>query len=164
MLFLIPVGAGIPGGVLVAHKHGIGWPVMEFLYFVSDVILACAFEPLMHLMIAAGRRVAFLARVTDALRRSMNKTAALYGSTGGPFTLIMIAFGVDPMTGRAAAAAAGHGFVSGWAIAIAGDMLYFTVIMVSTLWLGSILGDGSTTTMIILVLMFVVPLLFRRKK
>ena len=164
MLFLIPVGGGIPAGVLVARKHGIPWPAMEFLYFVSDAILACVFEPVMRLVIAGGRRIPFLARVTEALRRSMKKTSELYGTTGGPFTLIMIAFGVDPMTGRAAAAAAGHGFVSGWAIAIAGDMLYFTLIMVSTLWLGSILGDGTLTTIVIMVLMFVVPLLFRRRK
>ncbi|HEX4047025.1 MAG TPA: hypothetical protein VH309_04295, partial [Elusimicrobiota bacterium] len=91
-------------------------------------------------------------------------TTDLYGTTGGPFTLILIAFGVDPMTGRAAAAAAGHGFVSGWTLAITGDMLYFTVIMASTLWLNSILGDGRITTAAILVLMFVAPLLIRRWK
>jgi hypothetical protein len=39
------------------------------------------------------------------------------------------------MTGRAAAKAAGHGFLPGWAIAITGDMIYFVVLMASTLWL-----------------------------
>ena len=163
-LFLIPVGGGIPAGVLLARSRGIGWPAMEVLYLVSDVILACAFEPVMHLVSAAAKRVPRLARVTDALRRVTRQTTDLYGSTGGPFTLIMIAFGVDPMTGRAAAAAAGHGFVSGWTLAITGDMIYFTVIMASTLWLNSILGDGRVTTAVILVLMFVAPLLIRRWK
>ena len=164
MLFLIPVGGGIPAGVILARNHGLGWPLMELLYLVSDVILACLFEPVMHLMIAAGRRIPPLARVTDALRRMTLQTTSLYGTTGGPFTLILIAFGVDPMTGRAAAAAAGHGFVSGWTLAITGDMIYFTVIMASTLWLNSILGDGRVTTIVILVLMFVVPLLIQRWK
>ena len=162
MLFLIPIGGGIPAGVIMARNGGIGWPVMMALYFVSDVILACAFEPILKLMIAAGRRVAFLARVTDALRHAVRKTTAPYGSAAGPLALILIAFGVDPMTGRAAAEAAGHGFLSGWAIAITGDMMYFTLIMVSTLWLNSILGDGNWTTVIIMAAMFIVPELIKR--
>ncbi len=163
-LFLIPVGGGIPAGVLLARSRSIGWPAMEFLYLISDVILACLFEPVMRLIIKAARTAPRLARVTDAMKQAMRKTTDLYGTTGGPFTLILIAFGVDPMTGRAAAAAAGHGFLSGWTLAITGDMIYFTVIMASTLWLNSILGDGRVTTMAILVLMFVVPLLIRRWK
>ena len=110
-LFLIPVGGGIPAGVLLARARGIGWPAMELLYFISDVL---------------------------------------------------IAFGVDPMTGRTAAHAAGHGFLSGWTLAITGDMMYFTVIMVSTLWLNSVLGDGTKTMVIILIAMFAVPELIKR--
>ena len=164
LLFLIPVGGGIPAGVLLAHRRGIGWPAMSALYFISDVALACAFEPLLRLMIAAGRKAALIGRMTDALRHALRRTAALYGNAGGPLTLIMIAFGVDPMTGRAAAAAAGHGFVAGWALAIAGDMIFFALIMVSTLWLDSMLGDGTWTMVIILALMTLVPWLIRRRR
>ncbi len=80
----------------------------------------------------------------------------------GPLALITVAFGVDPMTGRAVAAAVGHGFILGWMFAIAGDMIYFGLIMASTLWLNNILGDGTWTTVIILVLMMVVPSLIPR--
>jgi hypothetical protein len=163
-LFLIPVGGGIPAGVLLARSRGIGWPVMEILYMISDVILACLFEPVMRFIIKASKNAPRLAHALAAVKQAMRKTTDLYGTTGGPFTLILIAFGVDPMTGRAAAHAAGHGFVSGWTLAIAGDMIYFTVIMASTLWLNSILGDGRVTTFAILVLMFVAPLLIRRWK
>ncbi len=161
-LFLIPVGGGIPAGVLLAQSRAIAWPTMEILYFISDVILACAFEPVMRLLIVGARQVPALARVTSALKEIVRQTTASYGSAAGPFTLILIAFGVDPMTGRAATHAAGHGFVSGWALAIAGDMIYFNLIMVSTLWLNSILGDGTKTMVIILVAMFVLPSLIRR--
>ncbi len=162
MLFVIPVGGGIPAGVLLARNRGIGWPAMEFLYFVSDVLLACTFEPVMRLMIAGARQVPALAKVTSILRDFVRKTTASYGTKGGPITLILIAFGVDPMTGRAATRAAGHGFLSGWALAITGDMMFFTLIMVSTLWLNSILGDGTKTMVIILVLMMVLPSLIKR--
>lgn len=162
MLFAIPIGGGIPAGVLLASQKAIAWPFMMFLYFLSDVALACVFEPLLMLFIAAGRRVSFLARIAEAFRRTVQLTTAHYGEHKGPIALIMIAFGVDPMTGRAAAIAAGHGFITGWMIAIAGDMIYFTVIMVSTLWLKDLLGDGTATMLIILALMIVLPVIVRR--
>lgn len=163
VLFLIPVGGGIPAGVLLARSHAIPWHVTSFLYFVSDVLLALAFEPLMLLFIAAGRRVPFLARLAQAFKTATLKTTEHYHGAG-PFALIMIAFGVDPMTGRAAAAAAGHGFVSGWAIAIAGDMLYFWVVMAATLKLNAYFGDPNRTVLVILFVMFLAPLAVRRAK
>lgn len=163
MLFLIPVGGGIPAGVLFARAHGIPWLATSALYLISDVILAAVFEPLMLLVIAAGRRVPFLARLAWAFKAATLRLTAQY-SGAGPFALIMIAFGVDPMTGRAAAAAAGHGFVSGWAIAIAGDMLYFWVVMVSTLKLSAYLGDPDRAMWIILAAMFLLPVIVRRVK
>ena len=116
MIFLIPIGGGIPAGVLLARDRGLAWPVAMGLYFISDVILAFCFEPVLGLVVAMGRRIPRLARASEAVRLAMAKTTAHYGAAGaGPFALVMIAFGVDPMTGRAAAAAAGHGFISGWA-------------------------------------------------
>ncbi len=166
MLFLIPIGGGIPAGVLRGRDLGLGWAVMAGLYFLSDVILALVFEPVLRLLVAAGRKIPALARASQAVGRAMAKTAAQYGGGGaGPLTLIMIGFGVDPMTGRAAALAAGHGFVSGWAIAIAGDMLYFFVIMVATLKLNRLLGgDPSLTVGAVLLAMMLLPLLARRVK
>lgn len=164
VLFLIPVGGGIPAGVLLARNRALGWPVMMILYFISDVILACVFEPVMLLLIAVGKRVSFLARLGEAMSRSIRKTTSIYGPNVGPLSLILVAFGVDPMTGRAAAMAAGHGFITGWLLAIAGDMIYFAILMVSTLWLDGILGDTNRTTFIILIAMFVVPVLFRKAR
>jgi hypothetical protein len=43
-------------------------------------------------------------------------------------------------------------------------MIYFTLLMVSTLWLNGILGDGTLTTIIIMVLMMVVPGLLRKAR
>lgn len=165
MLFLIPVGGGIPAGVLLARHNGLAWPVAAGLYFISDVILAFAFEPILRLFVELGKKIPFLARVAAAMKTIMDRTAAHYGGVGaGPFTLIMIAFGVDPMTGRAAAMAAGHGFVAGWAIAIAGDMMYYGVIAYTTLRLNAYFKDPNTTMLIVLGAMIVVPILVRRVK
>jgi len=35
MLFLIPVGGGIPARVLLAERTGLAWPVTAVLYFIS---------------------------------------------------------------------------------------------------------------------------------
>ena len=162
VLFIIPIGGGIPAGVLLAKNQGITWQITTILYFISDLILACAFEPLLLLFIATAKRVQFLDRLGIAMKERMKKITAHYGTGLGPFALVMISFGVDPMTGRTAAIAAGHGFFTGWLIAIAGDMIFFGILMVSTLLLNNILGDGTWTTLIILTLMMIVPTFFRR--
>jgi hypothetical protein len=162
LLFLIPIGGGIPGGVLLAKTKGFGWPVMMILYFISDVILAIAFEPLMILFIKLGKKIQFFARIGEMMKHMVKKTIEHYGNKSGVLPLIMIAFGVDPMTGRGVAAVAGHGFLTGWMIAIAGDMIYFTVLMISTLWVKSLVGNEFVTILIILVIMIIFPQIYRR--
>ena len=161
-LFLLPVGGGIPAGVLLAHAKGLAWPITTGLYLVSDVVLAVAFEPILRLLAALCGKVPFLARLSAVLRSATARSVVHFSGTGaGPLTLVMIAFGVDPMTGRATALAAGHGFLAGWAFAIAGDMLYFAVIALTTLRLNSYFRDPNTTMLIVLGAMFVVPMLVR---
>ncbi len=161
-LFVIPIGGGIPAGVLLAQVRGLPWPEMMVLYFISDILLACAFEPLMKLFISLSPRSPKMMKVREVFKAMVDRSTAHYGTNLGPLALVLIAFGVDPMTGRAAAKTAGHGFVIGWMIAITGDMMYFSVLMVSTLWLNSILGDGTWTMVIILFLMILLPGLIRR--
>jgi hypothetical protein len=162
LLFLVPVGGGIPAGVLMARDRAIAWPAMLGLYLVSDVILAFVFEPPLLVLVALGRTIRPLGRLAGALRRMVKKITAQYGTNGGPLALVLVSFGVDPMTGRAAARAAGHGFVPGWSIAITGDMMYFALLMVSTLWLNALVGDDRLTIAIMLGVMFVLPSLLRR--
>jgi hypothetical protein len=162
MLFLIPVGGGIPAGVLLARTKGLAWPVTAGLYLVSDVVLALAFEPVLQLLAWSAGKVPFLARFSAGMKAAMARSAARFSGTGaGPIALVMISFGADPMTGRASALAAGHGFVMGWVFAIAGDMLYYAVIAVTTLGLNKYVRDPDTTMWIVLGAMIVVPLFVR---
>jgi hypothetical protein len=164
MLFLLPVGGGIPAGVLLAHAKGMGWAATAGLYFVSDVILALAFEPVLRLLVAWGGKVPALARFGAAIQAVMARSVARVSGTGaGPCSLVLIAFGVDPMTGRAAALTAGYGVLSGWSFAIAGDLLYYAVIAMATLRLIAYFHDPSTVVMIVLGAMIGVPMLIRRK-
>lgn len=149
--------------MLLARSKGLAWPLTAGLYLVSDVILALAFEPVLRLFVAWGRKVPLLARLSAALKAAMERSAAHFTGTGaGPFTLILIAFGIDPMTGRASALAAGHGFIIGWAFAIAGDMLFYAVIALTTLRLNAYFRDPNTTMLVVLGAMIIVPMLVRR--
>ncbi|WP_243303793.1 hypothetical protein [Geothrix oryzisoli] len=162
LLFLLPVGGGIPAGVLLARSKGLAWPTTAGLYFASDVLLALAFEPILRLLVLLAGKVPFLARFGAALKEAMTRSAAHVGGTGaGPIALVLIAFGVDPMTGRASALAAGHGFLAGWGFAIAGDMLYYAVIAITTLRLNAYIRDPNTTMWIVLGAMIIVPVLVR---
>jgi hypothetical protein len=162
MLFLIPVGGGIPAGVLLAQAKGLAWPVTAGLYLVSDVLLALAFEPIIRLLAWLAGKVPFLARFSARMKAAMAKSTAHFTGTGaGPIALLMISFGADPMTGRASAMAAGHGFLMGWAFAIAGDMLYYAVIAVTTLRLNKSFHDPDTTMWIVLAAMLSFPLIIR---
>jgi hypothetical protein len=146
----------------VAKSQGFAWGLTAFLYFISDVILAIVFEPLMILFVRYAKHSQFLTRVIDAQKKSIGKMTSKYGMNPGPCALIMISFGVDPMTGRSVAHAKGHGFISGWTFAICGDMIFFALIMASTLWLNNILGDGTWTAVIIMLLMIFIPGLIQR--
>jgi hypothetical protein len=138
------------------------WPIITVLYLVSDIFLALAFEPILRVLAAVMGRVRFLARFGEALKAATARSVAHFGVTGaGPLSFVMISFGLDPMTGRATAFAAGHGFLAGWAFAIAGDMLYFGVIALTTLRLNSYIRDPNTTMMIVLGAMFGVPYVVR---
>src|SRR6266568_2601002 len=87
VLFLVPWGGGIPAGVLLAKSHGFTWPAVTFLYFISDVILAFIFEPIMWLVVAGAKRSAMMARVKLAFKMALERMTARHGTGLGPLAL-----------------------------------------------------------------------------
>lgn len=161
VLFLVPIGGGIPAGVVLAKKHGLSWQLLEALYFISDVILAILFEPLMLYLVRRSKEAPWGTKMRDAWMKSIGRIIDQYGLTPGPISLVFITFGTDPMTGRSVAFLAGHGFFTGWALTIAGDMIFFTVLMASTLWLNNVLGDGATAALVVMVALMFFPTVAR---
>ena len=159
MLFLLPVGGGIPAGALLAQAKGLPWPATALLYLVSDLVLALAFEPILRLLVILGCRVAFMARLGAAMARG---ASPCLGRGTGPLAQVLVSFLVDPMTGRASALAAGFGPVGGWACAIAGDMLYFAVVAVATLRLCAWLHNPQLVLALVMGAMVAVPMVLRR--
>src|SRR5262249_7781855 len=141
---------------------GVAPAFMAVLYLVSDIVLAVAFEPFVRVVAWLGRYLPPVAWLVGAMRGLAARSGATAGGAKGPIGLILVSFGINPMTGRAAAAAAGHGFIPGWSLAIAGDMIYFLVLMASTLWLEGVLRGQRLPIGGRLVLMLVLPTIVRR--
>ena len=163
-LFVIPIGGGIPSGVLLAQSKGLNWITTSIIYLVSDLLLACVFDPLMWWVVRKIKQSPKQELIFATLKQSLQRVIPKLGVSVGPLSLIFIALGTDPMTGRVVTALHGHGFFTGWAISIAGDLIFFGIIMASTLWLNGILGDGTLTSVIVLLGMFGFPALFRKIK
>src|SRR5438105_1219917 len=162
LLFCLPVGGGIPFGVIMARDAGLSPLATAGLYFLSDLVLAVTTEPMLALLRWLGKRVEFLARIGNILGRLTGSAGLQEGGVRGPLGLILVSFSISPTTGRAATAVAGHGFFSGWTLAIIGDMLYFGLLMATTLWVSSIFGDDRLTIGAVLIGTWVLPLVIRR--
>jgi hypothetical protein len=162
LVFVTQIGAGIPVGVLMARNAGINPLATAGLYAASDVVLAIVMEPMLILLAWLGKRVDFIGRLGNRLARFSGATGLSSGRVRGPLGLILFSFAVAPAPARAASEAAGHGFISGWTLAIIGDMFYFTMIMASTLWVSSLFGDDRLSVGAVLVGAWVLPMLFRR--
>jgi hypothetical protein len=162
LLFLVPVGGGVPLGVLIARDAGVSPLVTALLYLASDVVGAFFAEPWLAFLRWVGRHNPFLGRVGERLARLSGGVGLRDGGARGPLGLVLFSFTTSLAMGRAATSVAGHGFLTGWALAIAGDMLYFVLLMASTLWISGLLGDERVTIGAVLVATWVLPTLLRR--
>jgi hypothetical protein len=163
LIFVTQIGAGIPLGVIMARNAGIPIPVTAGLYLASDVVLALFTEPMLALLRWLGKRVSFLERLGNRLARFTGMAGLQNGKVQGPLGLILFSFAWAPAPARAASEAAGHGPVSGWTLAIIGDMAYFALIMASTLWVSSLFGgDDRLTVGAVLLGTWLLPIIIRR--
>src|SRR5438552_984222 len=162
LIFVLPTIVGIPLGVIMARDAALDPLLTAGLYFASDLVLAVTAEPMLAGLRWVARRVPFLERLGARLARLTEATGLQEGGVRGPLGLILVSFTVNPLAGRAAAAAAGHGFFSGWALAIVGDMAYFGLIMASTLWISSVFGNDRLAIGVVLIVAFLAPILLRR--
>jgi hypothetical protein len=163
LLFCMPpLSGGLPMGVLMSRDMGLSPLTTAGVYLLSDLLLAITNEPILTLLRWLSKRIEVLARVGRAFGRLTGSAGLQEGGLRGPLGLILISFMISLTSGRAAAAASGHGFFSGWTLAIIGDMAYFGLLMVTTLWVSSIFGDDRLTIGAVLIATWVLPLVIRR--
>src|SRR3954468_10081319 len=133
LLFLMPIGGGIPLGVLMGRDAGLSILVIAGMSFVSDIVMAVTHEPFFVLLRWLARKYPAMGKVRDALRQAAEKFGLRDAGRRGPLGLILFSFTVDPVMGRGASLLAGHGPILGWTFSIAGDMIFFWVVAASTI-------------------------------
>jgi hypothetical protein len=164
LIFVSQIGAGIPLGVIKARDAGLSPFFTALLYVASDIVLAVTMEPILALLRWVGKRVEFVGRIGNRLARFSGAAGLQQGGVRGPLGLILFSFSVSPSAGRAASVAAGYGFISGWTLAIIGDMGYFVLVMASTLWISDIFGDDRLAIGAVLIGTWVLPMVIRRMR
>ncbi|MBV8719733.1 MAG: hypothetical protein JOZ65_32065 [Chloroflexi bacterium] len=162
LVFATQIGAGIPIGVVMARDAGLNVLEIAGLYLASDVLLAVICEPVLMVLRWLAARVYWLAALGQRLSRLSGATGLNEGRVKGPLGLILFSFVFAPAPARAASEAAGHGPISGWTLAIIGDMAYFGVVMASTLLVIQIFGDSRLTLGPLILAAWLLPMLVQR--
>src|SRR4051812_6873230 len=170
-LFWSPVGPGIPAGVLLARHVPLHPAVTFLLYAASDVLAAVVCHPLFSALRRAARHVPALRWVGERmLRFAMLGTrmpppqAVEPGAAMAPalFRVATVGFGVDVYTAGMVANGIRVPRVVGWAAAIAGDLVWFAVLLATSLAAAAVADDDRVIGAVVLVAMLVIPPLARR--
>lgn len=162
LLFVIPTGAGIPAGVLLGQRLGLGIGSMSGLYLGSGLLRAALFEPLLRWVAQRRREGGRFSQLSDSTRILLARHEWLSRAMRGAWAPLIVGYNLDPMAGRVAAAAVGMGWLRGWTLALIADFAYFISTAVPTLWLQRLVGNEWLTLLVVMVLSAAIPMLWRR--
>jgi hypothetical protein len=171
-LFWSPVGPGIPAGVLLARHIPLN-PALTFaLYTMSDVLSAFVFGPLFTLLRRHGRRVPSIRRLgrrlltfaTAGVRVPRAEDVGTEQGRVAPtlFRIATVGFGVDVYTGGALASGLPVPRVAGWASAIAGDLVWFALLLGTSIGTAWFIDDDRVITVVVVLAMIFIPRIARR--
>ena len=168
-LFWTPIGPGIPAGVLLA-RHVPLPPIVTFgLYALSDVLAALVVHPLFTFLRKYGRRVKaihwlgrrFLGVVMLGLPRSRESH---HGTRLAPmlFRVATVGFGADVYIGGLVATGMPVPRLAGWLSAIAGDLVWFALLLATSVAAASVADDDRFVGIVVLVAMVAIPQIAKR--
>jgi len=170
VLFWAPIGPGVPAGVLLA-RHVPLHPAFTFgLYTLSDVLAAIVCQPIFVLLRRHARRLPplrWLGRRMLAVAMTGVRPPSAEDARGGRLGPLLtriatVGFGADIYTAGMLAGGLGVPRVRGWAAAIAGDLVWFTVLLATSLAAAAIADDDRFIGLVLLAAMILVPRLARR--
>ncbi len=164
-LFFAPIGPGIPAGVLLARHIALAPAATFGLYALSDALAAIVCHPLFMLMRRHGRRVKpvrWLGR--RLLSFAMIGVRAPERAGRGPALsrIATVAFGVDIYTAGMLATGLPVPPLSGWASAIVGDLLWFAVLLATSVLAAGIADDDRFIGIVMIIAMIALPRIVRR--
>jgi hypothetical protein len=171
-LFWAPVGPGIPAGVLLARHIPLNPSLTLALYALSDVLSALLFAPVYALLRQYGRRirpVRWLGRRLLNLAmvgvRRMPPEEVRGGHIGlGPtlFRIATVGFGVDIYTAGMLASGLPVPRIAGWASAVAGDLLWFGLLLGTSIATARVVDDDWVIGIVVVIAMVLIPVLARK--
>jgi len=166
MLFFAPIGPGIPAGVLLA-RHVPLHPALTFgLYALSDVLAAIVCHPIFVLLRRHGARVRpvrWLGRHVLALAMAgVRVPEPSSGAAPRLFRIGTVGFGVDVYTAGMLVAGLRVPRIPGWASAIAGDLVWFALLLATSFVAASIVDDDRVIAVAMVAAMLVIPRLAQR--
>ncbi len=167
-LFWSPVGPGIPAGVLLARHIPLS-PFLTFgLYALSDVLGAAVCHPLFTGLRRYGGRVPALRKLGNGFMKvAMFGTSiphpqdchdpARRGVAPALFRVGTVGFGVDVYTAGMVMGGLPVPRLLGWASAIAGDVLWFALLLATSIGTAAVVDDDRVIGIVVLVAMLVLP-------
>ncbi len=171
-LFWAPIGPGIPAGVLLARHAGLNPLVTLALYALSDVLGACVCHPMFVGLRGLARRVPALRWLGQRLMKvamfgARVPTAAdldvgVKGLAPALFRIGTVGFGLDVYHGGMLVAGLPVPRLLGWAAAIAGDLVWFAVLLVTSIATAAVVDDDRVVAVVVLIAMFVLPMVAKR--
>lgn len=165
-LFWAPVGPGIPAGVLLAVHLRIAPAVTFGLYALSDLLAVVLLNPVYSLLRTYGRRNATVRRIGQrvlavAMMGTRRLTAdEVRGGRLGPalFRIATVGFGVDIYTAGALATGLPIPRLPGWAAAMAGDLVWFAVLLGSSIAAAQVFDERGIMVVVLAVTLLGPPL------
>lgn len=165
-LFWMPVGPGIPAGVLLAHHLRMA-PALTFaLYTLSDVLAMLILNPVYSLLRAQGRRNAAVRKIGQRLlavamigtpRPSADEVRA--GKLAPAlFRIATVGFGIDIYTAGALATGLPIPRLPGWAAALAGDLVWFALLLGSSVAAAQVFDERGVMVVVLAVTLLGPPL------
>lgn len=169
-LFWAPVGPGIPAGVLLAHHLRMAPAVTFGIYALSDTLAVFILNPIYSWLRTHGRRIPLIRK---AGRRVL--ALAMFGtgrSTAGEirdgrrapalFRIGAVGFAVDIYTAGALATGLPIPRLSGWGAAIAGDLVWFALLLGLSIAAATVFDDERVVTVVVIAVTLIVPPIARR--
>lgn len=171
-LFWAPVGPGIPAGVLLARHAGINPLITLALYSLTDILGALLMHPLYALARRFGSKIGILRWLGRGLMkvalfgtrppRPEDLTQGARGTWPALFRIATIGFGVDVYHAGMLVAGLPIPRIAGWLAAIAGDMVWFTVLLITSMVTAAVTENDGVNAIVMIVVMVLVPPILKR--
>jgi len=162
VVFILPWGPGAPAGIILARKEGLSPLLIVLLYVLSDVVTAIILEPLVRLLRSRGSRSEVGRRILDSFNRLGSITQVTSGRLGLPLGLFTFTFATDFFTASIASTGLPLRRIFAWVCIIAGDVVWFLIILLASLGIAAFLSDDRILFVGTMVIGFALPPLLRR--